>query len=107
MTHAGHSYHESTVDGIAAVAEQELFSAIVTAAREDPHRRHPLPDRVRRPTPTAMHSRDFTGITEMRGGVYCFNDLDQEFIGACSTNDLALSVLAFDASATTRIATRC
>ena len=41
-----------------------------------------------------MHSRDFTGITEMRPGVYCFNDLDQEYIGACSANDLALSVLA-------------
>ncbi|HTE80040.1 MAG TPA: alanine racemase, partial [Reyranella sp.] len=31
MTHAGHSYHENSVDGIAAVAEQERL-AIVTAA---------------------------------------------------------------------------
>src|SRR5437868_14989808 len=41
-----------------------------------------------------MHSRDFSGITEMRPGVYCFNDLDQEFIGSCGAGDLALSVLA-------------
>jgi len=41
-----------------------------------------------------MHSRDFTGITEMRPGVYCFNDLDQEYIGSCGAGDLALSVLA-------------
>ena len=41
-----------------------------------------------------MHSRDFTGITEMRPGVYVFNDLDQEFIGSCGAGDLALSVLA-------------
>jgi D-serine deaminase-like pyridoxal phosphate-dependent protein len=41
-----------------------------------------------------MHSRDFTGITEMRPGVYVFNDLDQEFIGSCKPADLALSVLA-------------
>jgi D-serine deaminase-like pyridoxal phosphate-dependent protein len=45
-------------------------------------------------TPTAVHSRDFTGITEMRPGVYVFNDLDQEFIGSCDAGDLALSVLA-------------
>jgi D-serine deaminase-like pyridoxal phosphate-dependent protein len=30
----------------------------------------------------------------MRPGVYCFNDLDQEFIGSCGAGDLALSVLA-------------
>jgi D-serine deaminase-like pyridoxal phosphate-dependent protein len=41
-----------------------------------------------------MHSRDFTGITEMRPGVYVFNDLDQEYIGACGAGDIALSVLA-------------
>ena len=41
-----------------------------------------------------MHSRDFTGITEMRPGVYVFNDLDQAFIGSCGAGDLALSVLA-------------
>src|SRR5213075_1981459 len=45
-------------------------------------------------TPTATHSRDFTGITEMRPGVYVFNDLDQEYIGSCGAQDLALSVLA-------------
>jgi len=31
-----------------------------------------------------MHSRDFSGLTEMRPGVYVFNDLDQEFIGSCA-----------------------
>jgi D-serine deaminase-like pyridoxal phosphate-dependent protein len=93
MTHAGHSYHQSTADGIAAVAEQER-AAIVSAA-----------DRLRRAgiscpivsagsTPTAVHARDFTGITEMRPGVYVFNDLDQEYIGSCGAGDLALSVLA-------------
>src|SRR4029078_9601469 len=40
-----------------------------------------------------MHSRDFTGISEMRPGVYCFNDLDQALIGSCGAGDLALSVL--------------
>jgi len=93
MTHAGHSYHESTVDGIAAVAEQERL-AIVTAAEKIRAAGMPCPIVSAGSTPTAMHSRDFTGITEMRPGVYCFNDLDQAFIGACGAGDLALSVLA-------------
>jgi D-serine deaminase-like pyridoxal phosphate-dependent protein len=93
MTHAGHSYHESTPEGIAAVAEQER-RAIVGAAEKLRASGIPCPIVSGGSTPTAMHSRDFTGITEMRPGVYVFNDLDQEFIGSCKPADLALSVLA-------------
>ncbi|MBS0224234.1 MAG: alanine racemase [Proteobacteria bacterium] len=93
MTHAGHSYHESTPDGIAAVAEQER-QAIVGAAEKLRASGISCPIVSGGSTPTAMHSRDFTGITEMRPGVYVFNDLDQEFIGSCKPADLALSVLA-------------
>src|SRR5215217_5378094 len=93
MTHAGHSYHESTPDGIAAVAEQER-QAIVGAAAKLRAAGIPCPIVSAGSTPTAMHSRDFTGITEMRPGVYVFNDLDQEYIGSCAPSDLALSVLA-------------
>ena len=93
MTHAGHSYHESTPNGIAAVAEQER-QAIVGAADKLRAAGIPCPMVSAGSTPTAMHSRDFTGITEMRPGVYVFNDLDQEYIGSCGPGDLALSVLA-------------
>jgi D-serine deaminase-like pyridoxal phosphate-dependent protein len=93
MTHAGHSYHESTLEGIARVAEQER-QAIVGAAEALRAAGIPCPIVSGGSTPTAMHSRDFTGITEMRPGVYVFNDLDQEFIGSCGADDLALSVLA-------------
>ena len=93
MTHAGHSYHQSTPDGIAAVAEQER-QAIVGAAETLRAAGIPCPIVSAGSTPTATHSRDFTGITEMRPGVYVFNDLDQEFIGSCGAGDLALSVLA-------------
>src|SRR4029453_15658214 len=93
MTHAGHSYHESTPDGIAAVAEQER-QAIVGAPGKLRAGGVPCPIVSGGSTPTAMHSRDFTGITEMRPGVYVFNDLDQEYIGSCAPSDLALSVLA-------------
>lgn len=93
MTHAGQSYHENTADGIAAVAEQER-QAIVGAAERLRAAGIPCPIVSAGSTPTAVHSRDFTGITEMRPGVYVFNDLDQEFIGSCRADDLALSVLA-------------
>jgi D-serine deaminase-like pyridoxal phosphate-dependent protein len=93
MTHAGHSYHENTIDGIAAVAEQERL-AITGAA--DKLRTAGIPCSIvsAGSTPTATHSRNFTGITEMRPGVYVFNDLDQALIGSCGAGDLALSVLA-------------
>lgn len=93
MTHAGHSYHESTPDGIAAVAEQER-RAVVSAAEALRAAGIPCPIVSAGSTPTALYSRDFTGITEMRPGVYVFNDLDQQFIGSCGAGDLALSVLA-------------
>jgi D-serine deaminase-like pyridoxal phosphate-dependent protein len=93
MTHAGHSYHQSTPDGIADVAEQERL-AIVTAAEKIRAAGIPCPIVSGGSTPTATWSRDFTGITEMRPGVYVFNDLDQALIGSCKPEDLALSVLA-------------
>jgi D-serine deaminase-like pyridoxal phosphate-dependent protein len=93
MTHAGHSYHESTPGGIAAVAEQERL-AVVTAAEKLRAADIPCPIVSAGSTPTATHSRNFAGITEMRPGVYVFNDLDQALIGSCDPKDLALSVLA-------------
>jgi D-serine deaminase-like pyridoxal phosphate-dependent protein len=93
MTHAGHSYHQSTPDGVAQVAEQERL-AIVTAAQQIRAAGMSCPIVSGGSTPTAVHSRNFEGITEMRPGVYVFNDLDQEFIGSCGAGDLALSVLA-------------
>jgi D-serine deaminase-like pyridoxal phosphate-dependent protein len=93
MTHAGHSYHQSTPDGVAAVAEQER-QAVVGAAETLRAAGIACPIVSAGSTPTATHARDFTGITEMRPGVYVFNDLDQEFIGSCGAGDLALSVLA-------------
>jgi D-serine deaminase-like pyridoxal phosphate-dependent protein len=93
MTHAGHSYHQNTPDGIAAVAEQER-QAVVGAAEKLRAAGIPCPIVSAGSTPTAVHSRNFSGITEMRPGVYVFNDLDQALIGSCDPQDLALSVLA-------------
>ena len=81
MTHAGHSYHQSTPEGVALIAEQERL-AIVTAAQKIRDAGMPCPIVSGGSTPTAVHSKNFEGITEMRPGVYVFNDLDQEFIGS-------------------------
>jgi D-serine deaminase-like pyridoxal phosphate-dependent protein len=93
MTHGGHSYHESTPDGIARVAEQERL-AVVTAAQTLRQAGIPCPIVSAGSTPTAMHSRNFDGLTEMRPGVFVFNDLDQAGIGSCGSGDIALSVMA-------------
>jgi D-serine deaminase-like pyridoxal phosphate-dependent protein len=93
MTHAGHSYHENTPAGIAAVAEQERL-AVVTAAEMIRAAGIPCPIVSAGSTPTATWSRNYSGLTEMRPGVYVFNDLDQALIGSCAPEDIALSVLA-------------
>jgi D-serine deaminase-like pyridoxal phosphate-dependent protein len=93
MTHGGHSYHENTPEGIARVAEQERL-AVVTAAEALRAAGLSCPIVSAGSTPTAMHGRRFDGLTEMRPGVFMFNDLDQAGIGSCSTGDIALSVMA-------------
>lgn len=93
MTHGGHSYHENTSDGIARVAEQER-QAVVAAAQMLRDAGIPCPIVSAGSTPTAMHARSFEGLTEMRPGVFVFNDLDQAGIGSCGAGDIALSVMA-------------
>jgi D-serine deaminase-like pyridoxal phosphate-dependent protein len=93
MTHGGHSYHESTPDGIARVAEEERL-AVVTAAQRLREAGLPCPIVSAGSTPTAMHARTFEGLTEMRPGVFVFNDLDQAGIGSCGAGDIAVSVMA-------------
>ena len=93
MTHAGHSYHCHSVDEVAAVAETERRAAVGAADRL---RAAGLPCPVVSvgSTPTAVHARSLAGVSEMRPGVYMFNDLDQFALGSCGPDDLALSVLA-------------
>ena len=44
-------------------------------------------------TPAIKYARDMSGITELRCGIYTFEDLFQAGIGACKVKDIALSVL--------------
>lgn len=93
MTHAGHSYHCRGAEAIRAVAEQER-AGLARAAERLRAAGLPCPVVSAGSTPTATHAARFEGLTEMRPGVYVFNDLDQLGIGSCGPEDLALTVLA-------------
>ena len=93
LTHAGHSYHCRSRDEIRTVAWAER-EALVHAAEQ--LRAAGLPCEVvsAGSTPTALCGEDFSGLTEMRPGVYMFMDVHQLMLGVCGAQDLALSVVA-------------
>ena len=92
MTHAGGSYACRTREAIADMAERERAAAVGAA------------DRLRKAgfpvhtvsvgsTPTATFARHLSGVTEVRAGVYVFQDLVIAGLGVCAINDIAISVL--------------
>ncbi|MEJ2492437.1 MAG: DSD1 family PLP-dependent enzyme [Desulfuromonadales bacterium] len=92
LTHAGESYHAKGAEALAAFAERERAAAVNAA---EILRREALPCPVVSvgSTPTAHFSRDLSGVTEVRAGVYVFFDLVMAGIGVCTLDDIALSVL--------------
>lgn len=93
LTHAGQSYHCDTIAGVKTVAEQER-AGVVAAAERMRAAGLPCPVVSAGSTPTAVHAESLDGVTEMRPGVYVFNDLDQYALGSCAMDDIAVSVLA-------------
>jgi len=93
LTHAGQSYGCREIADLEAVAETERAGAVAGAERL---RAAGLPCPVVSvgSTPTAMHARNLEGVTEMRPGVYVFNDVFQADIHSCALGDIAVSVLA-------------
>jgi D-serine deaminase-like pyridoxal phosphate-dependent protein len=92
MTHAGQSYMVSGDQAHAAFARQER-DAVVAAATA--LRAAGLPCDVVSvgSTPTAHAARDLAGVTELRAGVYMFQDLVMAGIGVCQPEQIALSAL--------------
>jgi D-serine deaminase-like pyridoxal phosphate-dependent protein len=93
MSHAGHSYGTDQISDVKNIASAE-FGAAVAAA-----------DMIRSAgmavdvvsvgsTPTVWHAQDFSGITEVRAGIYLLGDLSQYGRNICRLDDIALSVLA-------------
>ncbi len=92
LTHAGQTYGGKDTDAIAAVAEAERAGAVRAAERL---RAAGLPCPVVSvgSTPAAAHARNLDGVSELRAGVYVFQDVFQAEIGSCALADIAVSVL--------------
>jgi D-serine deaminase-like pyridoxal phosphate-dependent protein len=92
MTHAGGSYDCRSIDAIRAVAEKERRAVVDTATVL-------AADGIKSEivsvgsTPTATFGGSFDGVTEVRVGVYMFQDLVMAGLGVCAVADIALSVL--------------
>jgi D-serine deaminase-like pyridoxal phosphate-dependent protein len=93
LTHAGESYSLCTPEALVAAAENERAVA-VAAAETLRAAGHECPVVSVGSTPTAHFADDLTGVTEMRAGVYMFFDLVMHGVGVCTTDDIAISVLA-------------
>ncbi len=93
MTHAGASYALNTPEALAAMAEQER-SRCVRAAERLRAAGLPCPEVSVGSTPTALSAAHLQGVTEVRAGVYVFNDLVMAGVGVCTQAEIALSVLA-------------
>ena len=93
MTHAGASYDCRTKSEFEAMAEQERS---LTVAAADKLRSAGLESRIVSvgSTPTLHYARSLEGVTEARAGVYAFGDLVQSELGTCTTNDIAIGVVA-------------
>ena len=92
MTHAGDSYNCEGPEGIRAVAERER-SATVRAATRLRDAGHSCDVVSVGSTPTATFAESLEGVTEVRTGVYVFQDLVMAGLGVCAVEDIALSVL--------------
>jgi D-serine deaminase-like pyridoxal phosphate-dependent protein len=92
MTHAGASYACRTPESLRAMAEQERSRCVRAAERL---RAAGLPCAVVSvgSTPTALSATQLAGVTEVRAGVYVFQDLVMQGIGVCTMQEIALSVL--------------
>jgi len=93
LTHGGHSYDCRGPEQMAAVAEDER-AAVVLAAERLRGAGHACDIVSVGSTPTATYARHLEGVTEVRPGVYVFQDLFQAGIGVCALDDIAVTVLA-------------
>ncbi len=93
MTHSGGSYYCKNIDEIYDVAEQERLAIIQAAAAI---RKQGIICSVvsAGSTPTATYTRSTDSITEIRAGVYVFQDMVMQALGVCQTDDIAISVLS-------------
>lgn len=93
LMHAGGSYHCPDKAAKEAAAEHERATAV---AVRDKLGAAGIPCAVVSvgSTPTAHFAKDLTGVTEVRAGVYVFQDLVMAGLHVCEVKDIAISVVA-------------
>jgi D-serine deaminase-like pyridoxal phosphate-dependent protein len=92
MTHAGASYQCRCERELKEMAERERRGAVRAAERLRAEG-WSTPVVSVGSTPTALFAQDLSGVSEVRAGVYMFQDLVMAGLGVCSADDIALSVL--------------
>jgi D-serine deaminase-like pyridoxal phosphate-dependent protein len=92
LTHAGDSYSCRGAEALTRFAERERAGA-VGAAQRLRAAGYEVPIVSVGSTPTGTFTRDLSGVTEVRVGVYMFQDLVMAGIGVCGIEDIAVSVL--------------
>lgn len=92
LTHCGGSYKSQSIADIKNIAKKERDTALACA---NTLKKAGLSCAVISvgSTPTATFSESFEGITEVRAGVFMFQDLVMAGLGVCDIEDIALSVL--------------
>ncbi len=93
MSHAGHSYSTDQIAVVKEIAKAEI-GASVQAANKIRAAGIPVSVVSIGSTPTVFYADDFSGITEVRAGIYLFNDLSQYGRNICHLDDIAMTVLA-------------
>lgn len=91
LLHAGNSYQAEGDDGIAKIHEESLQR--LADVRQ--HIAAPAAQQLfvtAGDTPTCSRMQNFPGVDEIRPGNYVFYDLQQQHIGACGWDDIALTI---------------
>ncbi len=92
MTHAGGSYASTSIAEIADYANRER-DAVVAAAALLRGNGFACPVVSLGSTPTARFATDLSGVTDVRAGVYMFQDLVMAGLEVCTPEEIALSVV--------------
>ena len=93
LMHAGGSYHCPSKAAKEAAAEHERATAVAVRDRLQAAGLE-CPIVSVGSTPTAYFAKDLSGVTEVRAGVYVFQDLVMAGIHVCQLKDIAISVVA-------------
>jgi D-serine deaminase-like pyridoxal phosphate-dependent protein len=100
LSHSGNAYDHDTDQERAAIAEEERarITSVADGLRAESIETRGVSVGS---TPAMTAARDLAGVTEARPGNYAYFDLTQESLGACSLDDIALSVLTTVVSSST------